>query len=147
MMLKRSGFGCHIGNVFLGSLAYADDLVLLSPTKKALHKLINICSAFAKEYNVLFNPSKSKWLSYDQNEPQQSIHMDGKYIERVERFMHLGNLIGPNSACDNLDLCINKFNSEVNTLMAQFGKVFSSTRYKLFHSYCMSFYGSHLWDF
>ena len=31
--------------------------------------------------------------------------------------------------------------------MAQFGYAFSSIRFKLFQSYCMSFYGSQLWDY
>ena len=73
--------------------------------------------------------------------------MDGKPIEKVQQFVHLGNLIGPGSMKRNIESCVNKFYSEVNILMAQFGTVFSSTRFKLFHSYCMSFYGSQLWDF
>ena len=30
-MLKSSGFGCYVGNVFVGTLAYANDNVLLAP--------------------------------------------------------------------------------------------------------------------
>ena len=30
--LHRAGLGCHIGHMFVGVLAYADDLVLLAPT-------------------------------------------------------------------------------------------------------------------
>ena len=33
-MLKLSGFGCYVGNVFAGALAYADDIVLLAPPRK-----------------------------------------------------------------------------------------------------------------
>ena len=29
--LKKTGFGCHIGHKYMGSFAYADDIVLLSP--------------------------------------------------------------------------------------------------------------------
>ena len=32
-------------------------------------------------------------------------------------------------------------------LMAQFGNVFSDTRYELFKTYCMPLYGCQLWDF
>lgn len=31
--LKDSGIGCHIGNHYFGALGYADDLVLICPTK------------------------------------------------------------------------------------------------------------------
>ena len=31
LQLSESGFGCFIGEVFLGAVAYADDIVLLEP--------------------------------------------------------------------------------------------------------------------
>jgi arginine exporter protein ArgO len=39
-LLSRAGFGCYlnIGPVFVGELAYADDIVLLAPTPTALRK-------------------------------------------------------------------------------------------------------------
>ena len=39
-MLKSSGFGCYVGNVFVGALEYADDIVLLAPSRFALGKLL-----------------------------------------------------------------------------------------------------------
>ena len=30
--LKNNGVGCYIGDKFVGALAYADDLVLMSPS-------------------------------------------------------------------------------------------------------------------
>jgi len=35
--LRNSGFGCYIGHMFLGALAYADDIVLLVPTYSHSH--------------------------------------------------------------------------------------------------------------
>ena len=40
--LKDSGVGCHIGNRFMGAYAYADDLVLLAPTKQGMKTMLNI---------------------------------------------------------------------------------------------------------
>ena len=45
-MLKSSGFGCYVGNVFVGALAYADDIVLLAPSRFALGRLLKQCSIF-----------------------------------------------------------------------------------------------------
>ena len=42
--LKKSGFGCHIGNTFMGALSYADDITLLAPTRMALRKMMSICT-------------------------------------------------------------------------------------------------------
>ena len=34
-LLRKLGVGCHVGNVFLGVMAYADDPVLLAPNRAA----------------------------------------------------------------------------------------------------------------
>ena len=38
-LLRESGFGCHIGGVFVGVVGYADDLLLLAPTRDAAQKM------------------------------------------------------------------------------------------------------------
>ena len=39
--LKRSGYGCHINNTFIGALCYADDVTLLSPSIRGLNAMIS----------------------------------------------------------------------------------------------------------
>ena len=41
-LLNQSGFGCYINNYFYGSVSYADDIVLLSPSVQGLQELVNI---------------------------------------------------------------------------------------------------------
>ena len=33
---------CHIGNLFVGAIAYADDIVVTAPTATALHSMLDI---------------------------------------------------------------------------------------------------------
>ena len=63
-MLKESGIGCYVGCTFVGALAYADDVVLLCPTKTGLLKMLNICKLFSCKYDVVFNADKSKLIVY-----------------------------------------------------------------------------------
>jgi len=58
--MYRAGLGCHIGHMFVGVLAYAEDLVLLAPTPHAMRSMLQYCEQYAKEYDVLFNADKSK---------------------------------------------------------------------------------------
>ena len=62
--LRSAGVGCHVGGVFLGVMAYADDLILLAPNRAAAAQMLGICEEWAKDSNVLFstdlNPKKSK---------------------------------------------------------------------------------------
>ena len=41
-MLKSSGFGCYVGNVFAGGLAYADDIVLTFCTGQVIETVLSI---------------------------------------------------------------------------------------------------------
>ncbi len=41
--LKNSGVSCYMGNKFIDGVSFADDIKLLTPTHKALNKLIYIC--------------------------------------------------------------------------------------------------------
>jgi Reverse transcriptase (RNA-dependent DNA polymerase) len=60
--LSRSGIGCFSGLNFVGALAYADDIVLVAPTPAAMRKMLTICDKYAADYNIMFNPGKSKFL-------------------------------------------------------------------------------------
>ena len=53
--LKTNGVGCHIGNYYYGVLGYADDIVLLSPTRKGLQEMLKTCEKYGHEYHVTFN--------------------------------------------------------------------------------------------
>ena len=60
--LTKSGIGCFLV-LFVGALAYADDLALLAPTAIAMRKLLSICVAYGKAFRIKFNTKKSKWLA------------------------------------------------------------------------------------
>jgi len=99
-LLHDSGFGCYIGEVFLGALVYADDLVLLAPTPAAMRHLLILCDNFAINYDIVFNASMSKCLHFsprtrcklDANNNLQ-FFIGGKSIEFVCEWPHLGHII------------------------------------------------------
>jgi len=61
--LSESWVGCSIGKTFVGALAYADDIVLVTPSASAMRKLLGIYDAYAAEFSISFNGSKSKCRS------------------------------------------------------------------------------------
>lgn len=99
--LSLSGVGCFIGFNFVGALAYADDIVLLAPTPSAMRKLLSICDIYAKEYDILFNAKKSKFLAVVGSRRRSlfkltcncAFHIGGNPIENVASFSHLGHII------------------------------------------------------
>jgi len=62
VQLLKSGFGCYIGNTFVGALAYADGIVLVAPSASAMRRLLSICDDFASKYSYSFNATKSKCM-------------------------------------------------------------------------------------
>ena len=62
--LRLSGFGCHVGNISIPAIGYADDLALLAPTISSLKLLLNVVNSFGNEYCVKINPDKSKLLVF-----------------------------------------------------------------------------------
>ena len=57
--LRSSGFGCNIAGLFVGCLLYADDIMLLSHSVTAMHRMLVICQEFALEFDLKFNTTKS----------------------------------------------------------------------------------------
>ena len=57
--LKSSEYGCHLGKTFLGCIAYADDLILLSASVCNLQKMLTICDNVGRQLDILFNAKKS----------------------------------------------------------------------------------------
>jgi hypothetical protein len=63
LRLKDSGIGCHINNVYIGALAYADDITLLCPSIRGINTMLSMCKLFATEFDLIFNEKKHYVLS------------------------------------------------------------------------------------
>jgi len=62
--LRYSSIGRQISNVYLGVWVFADDIILVSPSRRGLQDMVNICEQFANIYKLKFstniNVEKSK---------------------------------------------------------------------------------------
>ena len=62
--LRRLGLGCYMSGVWTGATCYADDLLLLSPTRSGMQAMLAVCERYAADHNISFsvdeNPAKSK---------------------------------------------------------------------------------------
>ena len=54
--LSKTKVGCALGKIMVNHLAYADDLVILSPSAKGLQKLLNICSEYGELCSITKKP-------------------------------------------------------------------------------------------
>ncbi len=69
-MLTRlicNGVGCKIGVYFSIAHAYADDVVLLFPSRKGLQEILYASEIFGDEYQVSFNAKNTHCINCSHN--------------------------------------------------------------------------------
>jgi hypothetical protein len=143
--LQRTGLGCHIGQWFAATIAYADDVVLLAPTARAMRSMLSICDRFASDFNVTFNGNRSKCITF--KACRHGAVIGGHAIENVLSWPHLGHIFSANLADDDDILARrNRFIGQTNNLLCNFFKVDAFVRNMLFKSYCSTPYGAELGD-
>ena len=97
--LLDAGVDCYLGQWFVGALAYADDIVLLTPTAHPMRKMLTLCDDFADEYCVQFNAKKSKCIYFGASKVSMSrllyqrtqFDVCGNKIEKVDSWPHVIN--------------------------------------------------------
>ena len=106
-LLRQSGIGCKIGTYYYGVLVYADDIILLCPSRMGLQAMIKVCEKFAGENNLKFSTnvdpkkSKTKCIIFSRK-PVDSrkvspIVLNHDPLPWVPNVNHLGNVL----QCDN----------------------------------------------
>ena len=62
--LQGLGVGCHMGQTYVGAVAWADDFLLLAPSRIAMQLMLDIASTFVEEVGLKFStdpdPAKMK---------------------------------------------------------------------------------------
>ena len=152
--LAASGIGCYMVNVYAGAFGYADDLILLSPSVAALHKMSDICEKYTHRHSVKFNAQKSKLIVFKPNSvqtPDPYVVINGVKVDVADNFIYLnlGHKMTDNIYDAVVSKCVEDFNRQFNMFMADFKYAGSHLRNILFQRYCTSFYGTHiipLWD-
>ena len=147
--LRKSGYGCFIGPHFVGCLAYADDIVILSPTKQGLKNMLVVCEKFSQDYKLTFNGTKSQFIVFEAKAEVHSTNMNvfGVHLPNAGYVEHLGHKIYADPKRDDLEGVISAFYRQFNNFRSKFGHVASVAQAELFQSYCSSFYGSILLPF
>ena len=146
---QKNRIGWHIGNVFCGAFGYADDIVLIAPTKYGLDTMLNEAKQFADSMDILFNANKCKYMIFGDmtNVINKSIFFNGVMIECTDYELHLGNPLDSRNSNRIIEEAVKYLYKNFNSIMYKFQFATSDVKYFLFKSYCMSVYGSCLWDY
>ena len=148
--LRNSGVGCHIIDLFLASIFYADDLALLAPCRSSLQTLLDICESYSREWCLNFNPKKSKVMVYGGHCDYTSLTLNGGILESVSEWKYLGLTL---IASTNFKTCsrrpLTQFLRCANTILNAPSKPSEKIQMKLLYSNCVPVmtYGSEIVDY
>ena len=150
--VSSSNFGCSLGLLKSNIIVYADDLVVLAPSAKALQILINIILVTASSLDLKVNEDKTKCMIFKHgkycndwnNVP--SFTIDQKQIECVSSYKYLGYIIVNDlSIKEDVSRALNKFYSDINMILRKFSYADKEVKLYLFKQYCLQIYGAEFW--
>ena len=157
-ILKKKRTGCFISDHFAGLYGYADDLFLISPSRKGLQEMISEAESYANFHNIQFstnpNPqkSKTKGIIFSKtkltNEPVKIV-LSGNDLPWIEGAKYLGNTVtnAINGLQSDIKIKRAKYIEKNCEILQEFGFIHPDLQCKINSIYNSSFSGSVLWDF
>ena len=155
--LRRSRSGCKIGPYYAGAHGYADDLLLLCPSRSGLQEMVDVAEKYAREHKIQFSTdpkpekSKTKGMIFSQkplNYVPSPITLSGRALPWVTNAKYLGNKL--TSIMDGFQqdvrvkrACFIERNCEI---LQEFPRAHPEIKCKINRIYNSSFPGSILWD-
>ncbi len=132
---EKSCIGCKFGTHFIGALAYADDVILLCPSRSGLQKMINICEQFGIDFQITFNDQKTQCICFSKSNDTGygPVTLNNKRLKWESKVNHLGNILNQRLDDDD-DLKKKKghFIGSVNKMFSNFANVQSVVLTTLF---------------
>ena len=152
-ILKKSGFGCMINDLYYGLIGFADDCALIAPSRQALQKMLFLCVVYFNKHGIIISvdenidKSKTKCIAFNINIVPDNIMLYNKPLPWVDFHVHLGHLIHKDETMDH-DIFIKRaeFITKIHSLTQELGSQHPSVLIKLVRIYYCSFFGSNLWD-
>ena len=102
--------GCNIGRLFTNIFAYADDMVLLAPSWRALQYLINELVSYADNIDMICNSNKTVRMVFPPSDKRKAVasafpsfRLSGIELKFVDEYKYLGHIIC-NNECDDKDV-------------------------------------------
>ena len=137
-LIKSHDLGVRIHDVCIGTLFWADDVVLIANDEDELNSMLNIAAQFSKDYKLSFNYDQSNVLIVGQRiDISKKWNLGDSVISEVDTYKHLGVQISHSLSDHNhVDEVIRKG----NRLLAYIKSIINN-----FDDFNRVYYGDTLW--
>jgi hypothetical protein len=147
--LSSTNIGCNMAGRFINHLGYADDMSLLTLTSGGMQKLLDICSQYGVENDVIYHKKKTVCMLFKpkcfKSIRSPSLYLDGSVITYVSNHKYLGIIMSEGNWDVNIKQQMRKFYGRANMLLSKFGKCSTHVKVSLFRAFCTNMYCCHLW--
>jgi hypothetical protein len=92
----QQNIGAKIGQLNVSVIAYADEIILISPNKNHLERLLKTCDDFAAKWKMEFNPDKSTVMCFN-GLNDHDFYINNGIIKKVDSCIYLGLPLGSSS--------------------------------------------------
>jgi len=157
--LRREGIGCHVAGLYMGVVGYADDLLLLAPSRAAAQRMLSTCEQFAAAHNIQFStdpdPTRSKSKAIFVTGPRGGrlekpvpLQLCGQDLPWVASAEHLGHRLCETGLMsrDAIEKRARFIDCSVK-IRETFGYAHPAEQLAAVEKYCTALYGSNLYDF
>jgi hypothetical protein len=140
LKLRKSGFGCHICQEFVGCLFFADDILLLSASILQLQCMLDLCTEYGYEFDIVFNHTKSFLLQFglDMSVSLPALLLSNSVLRWVGRMKYLGVWLCAGKTF-HIDSSINrtKFLSSVYSMFQKCNGISEEIKWSVIERACM----------
>lgn len=153
-LLKLSGVGCTINNYYYGAVSYADDIVLLCPSREGLQHMINLTKSFFDNLDLIISlnitephKSKTKCIAFGLKVDPLHLKLGNDTIPWTDQYTHLGHVLYRDGT--SVEDCLYKrrlFIGKYHSLCQNIKHKDPLVYMKLISIYMCDFYGSNLWN-
>ena len=155
--LRKLGLGCTVHGVYMGVTVYADDVVLLAPTRNALSEMLKVTELFAQEYKIVFSTdedparSKSKCIYMTGKEVMlsypASLLLNNRPLPWVTSAAHLGHELTQACSPEHAAWVARaKFIDKATSVQDMFAFAEPPEVLAAIQVNCCDYYGSNLWN-
>ena len=156
--LREQDVGCHLAGMWMGAVGYADDVILLAPSRAAAQIMLRTCEQFAAANNIKFStdidPVKSKSKAIFVTGPRGGeqkpapLLLCGRALPWVARAEHLGHALSEDGTMqqDAREKRAQFIDMSVK-IHETFGFAHPVEQLEAINKYCTAVYGSNIYNF
>ena len=140
-LLQASGYGCYVIMLCLACIFFADDIVLLSPSRFGLQRLLDICVGYCKKFCLNFNAKKSKIMRVGKKLNTFSttpLTLDGLPLEFITEYKYLGVVLCAGKTLSfSATATLRSFHRAANSILHNRVKPNNAILMKLLYAQCV----------